>query len=69
MFTRIDLIEYSNWVINWCVENKYRKTIDGAKPYGSGEPKTDDELFSMWESKRIVKVTSTYYDRCGEYGC
>ena len=41
-----DLIEYSNWVFNWCVENKYRKTSDGAKPYGLGNHITDDELYN-----------------------
>ena len=69
MFSKIDLIEYSNWVADWCEKNKYRKTVDGAKPYGLGETKTDSQLFDMWTSTKIDTPVVKHISRVGEYGC
>ena len=57
LMSKIELIEYSNWVTNWCIQNKYRKTSDGAKPYGLGNDITDDELYNKWvESKPKIEL-------------
>ena len=38
-------IEYSTWLMKWCEYNKYRKLIDGVKPYGIGEFISDNDMF------------------------
>ena len=47
-FTSKDMMGYSNWVLEWCSANKYRKSSGGVLPFGNGEPMTDDQLFSRY---------------------
>jgi hypothetical protein len=48
MYTQEDMIKYSNWLFEWCEYNKYRKLIDGVKPYGSGEFISDKDMFNKF---------------------
>lgn len=45
-----DMFEYSNWVTEWCLYNKYQKTNDGAKHFGLRERVTNKQLFAKWRS-------------------
>jgi hypothetical protein len=47
-WTNEDMIEYSNWLFKWCEYNKYRKLIDGVKPYGIGEFISDKDMFDKF---------------------
>ena len=74
MFEKNDLINYSNWVNDWCTQNKYKKTTDGAKPYGLGETLTDNQLFELWATARLNKSLTEHINRIpdhriSEYGC
>jgi hypothetical protein len=51
-YTEKDMIEYSNWVFEWCSMYKYRKLIDGAKPYGIGEFVSDNKLFNEFQKEK-----------------
>ena len=55
IFSRTDMIAYSNWVARWCECNKYRKLIDGAKPYGLGEFVSDESLLAMFLRETSVQ--------------
>ena len=69
MFSKVDLIEYSNWVTNWCIQNKYRKTSDGAKPYGLGDDITDEELYNKWFETKPKNEVEPLDRRDGSYTC
>lgn len=57
VFQPTDMIAYSNWVLNWCSNNKYRKILGGVKPFGTGEEYNDDQLFNMYiESLKQTKI-------------
>ena len=47
-FSQGDMMEYTNWVLEWCSANKYRKSAGGVLPFGSGEPMTDSQLFEKY---------------------
>lgn len=47
-FTAGDMMEYTNWVLEWCSANKYRKSSGGVLPFGEGEPMTDNQLFDKY---------------------
>jgi hypothetical protein len=47
-FSQKDMIEYTNWVLEWCSGNKYRKSAGGVIPFGEGQPMTDDQLFEKY---------------------
>jgi hypothetical protein len=71
-----DMIEYANWVYQWCEQNKYRKTIDGATPYGSGNKLTNQELFDIYYpiKQNAIKLTNQSSKvkpdmRTGDYSC
>ena len=60
-YTEEDMVKYSNWITNWCYDNKYRKLIDGVKPYGIGEFISDKDMFqkfikSLHKNKEIESV-------------
>jgi hypothetical protein len=55
IFSRADMIAYSNWVARWCECNKYRKLIDGATPYGLGEFVSDERLLAMYLRAQSVQ--------------
>jgi hypothetical protein len=48
VFEPKDMMKYSNWVLEWCSMNKYRKTLGGVKPFGQGAEYTDEELFNLF---------------------
>jgi len=52
-----DMIAYSNWVLNWCSNNKYRKVVGGVNPFGTGESYTDEELFQKYLDSLITTKT------------
>ena len=56
IFSRADMITYSNWVARWCECNKYRKIVNGAKPYGLGEFVSDESLLAMFLRGRSVDM-------------
>ena len=71
-----DMIEYANWVHQWCEQNKYRKTMDGATPYGSGNKITNQELFDIYYpiKENAIKLTNQCNKvkpdmRTGDYTC
>lgn len=47
-FSLDDVINYSNWLSQWLSYNKYKKVIDGAKPYGIGELISNKVLIKMF---------------------
>ena len=47
-FSLDDVINYSNWLSQWLSYNKYKKVIDGAKPYGIGELISNKDLIKMF---------------------
>lgn len=47
-FSLEDVINYSNWLSQWLSYNKYKKVIDGAKPYGIGELISNKDLIKMF---------------------
>ena len=51
-WTNEDMIEYSNWLFKWCEYNKYRKLIDGVKPYGVGEFISDKDMFVKFSKEK-----------------
>lgn len=51
-YTEDDMIEYSNWLFKWCEYNKYRKLIDGVKPYGVGEFISDKDMFEKFSKEK-----------------
>lgn len=55
-YSEEDMILYSNWLTQWLFTNKYRKLIDGAKPYGIGDFISDEELFAKWKSLQPKRI-------------
>jgi hypothetical protein len=56
-FTPSDMVRYSNWVLEWCSTNKYRKTLTGVSPFGLGDTFTDEQLFNMYmDSLKVVQT-------------
>ena len=47
-FSQEDMMQYTNWVLEWCSANKYRKSAGGVLPFGLGEPMTDSQLFEKY---------------------
>jgi hypothetical protein len=54
-YTEEDMIEYSNWLFKWCEYNKYRKLIDGVKPYGIGEFISDKDMFDKFLKEKSLQ--------------
>lgn len=72
-----DMIEYANWVCQWCEQHNYRKTMDGATPYGLGGKFTNQELFDIYYLIREKAIESANQQinklkpdmRTGDYTC
>ena len=54
-YTEEDIFEYSNWLFNWCQYNRYRKLIDGVKPYGVGEFISDKDMFDKFLKEKSLQ--------------
>jgi hypothetical protein len=54
-YTEKDIIEYSNWLFKWCQYNRYRKLIDGVKPYGVGEFISDKDMFDKFLKEKSLQ--------------
>jgi hypothetical protein len=62
LYTEKGLIEYSNWLFKWCEYNKYRKLIDGVKPYGSGEFISDKDMFDKFLKEKSLHQYPTAFE-------
>ncbi len=58
-YTEEDLIDFTNWLFKWCEYNKYRKLIDGVKPYGVGEFISDKDMFDKFLNEKSLQQQKT----------
>lgn len=47
-FTSKDMIKYSNWILQWCSDNRYRKTLAGVQSSTGDNIYTDEEIFNTY---------------------